>query len=87
MSRLVTTEFGRLNHLADDTWLWECPQCKNWAYLSNEQALGYVRVGCPAWDDGRACLYHKKYAFGPSALAKMQSRVLMNESPYDEREM
>lgn len=87
MSRLVTTEFGRLNHLEGGTWLWKCPECNNWAHLSCEQFMGRISVECPAWVDSQACRYHVTHRFDLAAHAVMQARVLMNESPYDKGEM
>lgn len=86
MSQIVTTQFGRFNHVSEGdgrtSWLWECPGCKGWCRLSERQWNGEVSVdhasdGCPGG-------YHETHRFGAELVAVMQAAILTGNKPYED---
>ncbi len=79
MSEIVTTELGRFRRVTDghEKWfLWECPLCKQWGRLSDDQLAGQVSVTCD-------CGYHETHRFWAELVAAMQVRILLNEPLLD----
>ena len=83
MSQLVETALGRFRRVNTgdqnhpDTWLFECPGCKQWAYLDEDQWGGRVSVD----HTSPTCQYHETHEYGKSLVAAMQARILMGEPP------
>lgn len=94
MSKIVTTELGRFRQVDDHekkSFLFECPDCKEWLPFSEEHLNGslapthFARV-----DDAvavrRVCDFAKRAPYGAILVATMQARILMAEEgvkPYD----
>lgn len=90
MSRIVVTDLGRFNRVrypGTELWMWECPSCETWQYLSDEQFNGKISVGCAMADDNSlACQYHQTHNFGVTLKAAMAARVLTQTPVFDEGE-
>lgn len=85
MSKIVSTDVGRFRSVTDGKivwWLWECPRCKQWCSLSEDQWAGKVSVQCG--DGHRYCGYHETHEFGKELVVKMQAAVFMGEPPTQE---
>lgn len=79
MSEIVTTDLGRFRRVTDGKtkwFLWECPACKQWCGLSEDQWNGRVSVDHAA--DGCSGAYHETHNFGAALTAKMQADILMD---------
>ena len=83
MSQIVSTDVGRFNRVSDGRWLWECPKCHSWGSLSADQVAGCVSVDCSGPMNGNGCDYHETHNFGAALVAKLQTRALFNEPPFD----
>lgn len=97
MSRIVTTKFGRFRGIADGEgkgWLWECPRCKTWGNLNQDQWDGKVSVYCTApvrpnapgyrHDEHFPCGYHETHEFAKELAVTVQTRVFFGEPPFEE---
>lgn len=71
MSVIVSTEFGRFRKVGsselENSWLFECPGCGQWAYLDDDQWHGRVSVDHAS----QGCLggYHETHDYA-QALVK-----------------
>ena len=99
MSLIVTTELGRFRQIVDSmgvkSFLFECPECKEWLPLSEEHLNGSVApIHFARTDDmgtmshGRICSFSKKDCYGATLVATMQAKLLMaadgeDVKPYD----
>ncbi len=88
MSKIVTTEFGRFNHVRSDgemKWLFECPGCKGWGSLDDDQMNGRVSVD----HSGPDCTYHETHNYAAALQAKITAAALTitdeqpQEQPHD----
>ena len=85
MSKIVDTSVGRFRQVIDgtDKWfLWECPGCKQWAHLSEDQWNGKVSVDHAS--QGCAGQYHETHNFGAELVHRMQAMRLMGYRPWHE---
>lgn len=97
MSKIVTTKFGRFRAVIDGVtkrWLWECPKCKTWGNLSQDQWDGNTSVWCsspvrpaaPGYgsDEMHECGYHETHAFARELVTTVQTRAFFGEPPFEE---
>lgn len=70
MSIPIETPFGALRktqHRKIDgrsiNWQWECPICKVWGGIDDEQLAGRISINCAA--SGHGCTYHETHDFRP----------------------
>lgn len=85
MSKIVDTELGRFRQVTDvdKKWfLWECPRCKSWGGLSEEQWNGEVSVVCSGRSGQGDCDYHETHEYGKMLVVSMQAMRLMGYKPY-----
>jgi len=94
MSKIVTTELGRFRSVQDlggrKSFLFECPECKEWLPLSEQHLSGELApVHFARTDDmvtmthQRVCSFAKKDNYGAALIATLQARILMGEAPHD----
>ena len=90
----MTTELGRFRQVVDSTgvksFLFECPDCKEWLPFSEAHLTGEVPPIHFARTDemvtmthGRVCIFAKKQNYGAVLVATMQARILTDEAPHD----
>ncbi len=94
MSKIVTTELGRFRQVVDSagvkSFLFECPECKEWLPLSEAHLAGELAPIHFARTDemvtmthGRVCYFAKKQNYGATLVSTIQARLLMDEAPHD----
>jgi hypothetical protein len=100
MSKIVTTQLGRFRLVEDHgrkSFLFECPECKEWLPMSEEHLNGSQApihfakldvVDMVTMDYGKICSYAKKECYGAFLVATMQAKLLMaaegeDVKPYD----
>ena len=94
MSLIASTALGRFRKVVDPrgaaSFLFECPECKEWLPMSEEHLNGsrapihFARVDdMTTMTHGRICAYAKKEIYGAALVSTMQARILMGEKPYD----
>lgn len=86
MSKIVDTQVGRFRQVSDGDkkwFLWECPKCKSWAGMSDEQWDGKVSVVCSG-PQGGGCRYHETHEFGKELYVATAALHLMGYGPHDE---
>lgn len=93
MSKIVTTELGRFRQVDDHgikSFLFECPECKEWLPMSEEHLNGTLApIHFAHVDDmvtmthGRLCSFAAKQKYGAALVSTMQARILMDEAPHD----
>jgi hypothetical protein len=84
MSQICDTEFGRMRRVerdGEDTWLLECPVCKDWGSLDDDQANGRVSVDHSGdtqspHGGGKPCTYHETHDFGNALRSALLARKL-----------
>lgn len=90
MSQIIETKLGRFRRVMQgeanpDTFLFECPGCKQWAYLDEDQWAGRISVDHAA--DGCPGRYHETHEFRKELIVVIGAKVLMDECPYVEDEL
>lgn len=88
MSQIVSTELGRFRKVVDSqkqaSFLFECPACKEWLPMSEGHLSGANTVLHFHRDNKeRLCEYFEAKPYGATLVSAMQSRILMEEKPYD----
>ena len=92
MSKHVTTVFGRFKQVSRDgvlEWLFECPICKGYGGLDEDQWNGRVSVDHAATLQAVSpsqrihCTYHETHNYQAALRAVIASRLLTCSEPYD----
>jgi hypothetical protein len=99
MSLIVSTNVGRFRQVIDahgkKSFLFECPECKEWLPMSEQYLNGTLApIHFARRDDmvtmtrGRICTYTRKTEYGAVLVSTMQAKLLMasegeNVKPYD----
>jgi len=82
MSEIVKSALGRFRRVADADkkwWLWECPVCKRWGGLSEQQWEGKVSVDHSKMHAD--CTYHETHEFGQQLVSAVRANILMGGPP------